>query len=812
MRILSRAARWSARASLECGEAAAEFVIKPRSPLFRIGESPARLEDRRFLAGHGRFVDDLELPGAAHAVFVRSLHAHARVKKVHTSDAQAIPGVLAVLSGEDWNTDGKGSLTCMYAVPSSDGTPMREAPRPVLVSDCARHVGDPIAMVVAESLPLAMDAAEAIQLDMEPLDSMLDLRAATCRQATLVHPRFATNVAYDWALGDENAVGIAFANAKHVVEVEILNNRVHGLTLEPRAVAGRYDARDDSYTLWSTTQIPHVIRDCLATDSLRVPAHRIRVVAPDVGGGFGVKGSHYCEEAAVLWASKRIGRAVRWTSTRTESFVADVHARDQLAEGKIAFDASGRVLGIRVDVVANLGAYASLFGAGCASIFGSGAVCGPYNIPAAYFRVRGVYTNTVPIEAYRGAGMPEAANVIERLMDAGAQALGADPLTHRVRNLLESHTQPVTNALGVPHDSGSYREAAEKLLGRYAEWRERQHDAPGRFIGIGIAGYVMQASGGPSRDGLAIGSRLSNWEHVRICVHAGGEVTVACGTHSHGQGHETTFRQLVSSKLGCDPRDIEIVYGDTARVHAGLGTYASRAMVIAGNAINQASERIIAKGKLLAAHEFECAPEDVEFDDGGYRVAGTDREIPFHEVAAAAWRGDGWPEDFEPGLDESCYFEPPQGTTPSGFHLCVIEIDRDTGAVTLLDYFASDDFGKVINPTIVDGQVHGAVTQGLGQALGECCFYDDTGQLLAGSLTDYWLPRAADLPSFHLTRIETPAPGNPLGVKGMGEAGALPAPPAVANAIRDACSSTGCSMPDMPFTPHRVWRALNTST
>ena len=769
------------------------------------------MEDQRFLAGHGRFVDDLELPSAAHAVFVRSLHAHARINTIQTAAAKAMPGVLAVLTEEDWSADGKGSLTCMYAVPSSDGTPMKEVPRPVLAGDYARHVGDPVAMVVAESLALALDAAEAVEPDMEPVKSTVDLHAATGDEAALVHPQFGTNVAYDWDLGDRNAVGLAFENAKHVIEIKVLNNRVHGLTLEPRAVAGQYERSDDSYTLWSTTQMPHVIRDCLANDSLRVPAHRIRVVAPDVGGGFGVKGSHFCEEAGVLWAAKRIGRAVRWSSTRAESFVADVHARDQVAVAKIAFDDSARVLAIEVDVLANLGAYASLFGAGCASIFGSGAVCGPYAISAAYFRVRGVYTNTVPIEAYRGAGMPEAAYVIEQLMDVGAAALGIDPLELRVCNLMESHTQPVTNALGIPHDSGSYREAAELLKGRYTEWREQQRNETGRHIGIGVAGYVMQASGGPSRDGLAVGSRLSNWDYARISVQAGGEVTVTCGTHSHGQGHETTFRQLVSSRFGCDPGDIEIVYGDTARVHGGLGTYASRAMVIAGNAINQAIDRIITKGKRLAAHKFECAPEDVEFDHGCYRVAGTDREIPFHEIAAAAWRGDGWPEGFEPGLDESCYYEPAQGTTPSGFHLCVLELDRDTGSLTLLDYVASDDFGRIINPMIVDGQVHGAVTQGLGQALGECCVYDDAGQLLAGSLLDYALPRATDLPGFQLTRIETPAPGNPLGIKGMGEAGALPAPPAVANALRDAFSSTGCSIPDMPFTPHRVWRALNST-
>ena len=785
------------------------MMRKPRSAAFAIGESTPRIEDGRFLTGRGRFVDDLSMPGATHAVFVRSTVAHAKVSAIHTDKAENIPGVLAVLTGDDWVADGKGTLTCLCTVASTDGTPMKEARRPVLVGNYARHVGDPLAMVVAESLALAMDAAEAVVVDIEPLEATTDLTSAAGGEAPLVHSAFATNVAYDWSSGDEEAVSSAFSNAAHVVSVELLNNRIHGFTLEPRAVVGRYDATDDSYTLWSTTQMPHVIRDCLAEQSLLVPAHRIRVIAPDVGGGFGLKGSHYAEEAAVLWAAHKVGRDIRWTSTRSESFIADVHARDHVTEAQIAFDNDGRLLGIRVDVLANLGAYVSLFGAGCPSLFGMGTLCGPYDLPAAYFRVRGVYTHTVPTEAYRGAGMPEATYVIERLMDAAAKLLAVDPLELRVRNLLAAHTKPITNVLGVSYDSGNYPRLTELISARYACWRTHQGNRPKRLIGIGVAGYVLQAAGASSRDNLRGGSRLSNWEHVRISVHRGGEITVTCGTHSHGQGHETTFRQVISSKLGCDPNNIEIVYGDTARVHAGLGTYGSRAMVLAGSAMSEASDRIVAKGKRLAAYAFECASEDVEFSDAQFQVSGTDRTITFSEIASIAWRGDAWPEDFEPGLDESCYLDSAGGNTPSGFHLCVIEVDQDTGALTLLDYLAADDFGHVINPMIVDGQVHGAVTQGLGQALGEWCVYDDAGQLVAGSLMDYQLPRAADLPFFELNRIETPAPGNPLGIKGMGEAGTLPAPPAIANALRDALSSIGCSMPDMPFTPHRVWRALH---
>ena len=466
------------------------------------------------------------------------------------------------------------------------------------------------------------------------------------------------------------------------------------------------------------------------------------------------------------------------------------------------------MIGLRVDVLGNLGAYATLFGAGCASVFGAGSSCGPYRIPAAYFRTRAVYTHTVPCEAYRGAGMPEATNVIERLMDAAAAATGSDPYEYRLRQLMPSHLEPARNVLGVTHDSGSYREVGELLRAAYEEWRAYQRRESERLIGIGIAGYVMQASGGPSRENSAVGSRFSNWEHARISVHPGGEITLTCGTHSHGQGHETTFRQLVADRLGCEAEDIEVIYGDTARVHAGMGTYTSRALVTAGSAIAQASERLIEKGRTLAAHLLECALEDVAFGEGEFRVAGTDRMLGFREIAAAAWRGGQWPENFEPGLDVTCYVDPALATTPSGFHLCVIELDEESGAVKLLDYVAADDFGRVVNPLIVDGQVHGGVAQGLGQALSECCVYDDVGQLLAGSALDYAIPRADDLPSFVSHRLETPSPANPLGVKGMGETGTLPAPPAVANALRDVLTRRGGELPDMPFTANRLWESL----
>ena len=784
---------------------------KPRSTRFQIGEPVPRYEDMRFLRGKGRYVDDLELPGAARAVFVRAQHGNARIRGIDTSDARDAPGVLAVLTARDWYAEDKGRLSVMYAVPSTDGTPMRERSRPVFANELVCHAGDPIALVVAETEHAALDAVERVIVDEDPREAVADVVTAVAPDAPLVHEDFGTNVAYDWEVGDRRAVNQRFQNTAHQVELEVSNNRIYGFTIEPRSVVGRYDAADDSYTLWSTTQMPHVIRDCLAEDSLRVPAHRIRVVAPDVGGGFGLKGSHFAEEAAVLWASRRLGRAVRWTATRTESFVSDVHARDQFARARLAVDDSGRVQALDVDVLANLGAYASLFGAGCASVFGSGAICGPYDFPVACFRVRGVYTHTVPTEAYRGAGMPEATNVIERLMEAAARELGMDPFEFRRRNLLESHREPIVNALGVPHDSGSYIQTLDLLEQSYRQWRERQCEELSRNIGIGIASYVMQASGGPSREGAGVGSRLSNWEHVRVSVHPGGQVTVSCGSHCHGQGHETVFRQLISTRLGCAPDEVEIVYGDTAKVHGGLGTYASRALVIAGSAISEASDRVIEKGRTLAAHMLECAVPDVDFEDGVFRVVGTDRALGFRDIAAAAYRGGDWPPGFAPGLDETCYVDPSLGTTPSGFHLCVVEVDAETGQLQLLDYLTADDFGRIINPLIVEGQVHGALAQGLGQALSECCVYDGEAQLLSGSAMDYGIPRAADMPDISQRRTETAAPCNPLGVKGMGEACTLPAPPALANALQDALPAGSSPLPPMPFTAARLWRVFQSA-
>ena len=535
-------------------------------------------------------------PGAAYAVFVRSPHAHARIDAVRTDRAMAMPGVLAVFTGDDWRADGKGALACMYNVTSTDGSAMNEAERPVLVSDYVRHVGDPLALVVAESQSLAQDAAELVELEVESLEATVDLGTAVTDGAPRVHASFATNVAYDWSGGDERATNTAFDNAAHVVSVELVNNRVHGFSLEPRAVIGKYEPGDDSYTLWSTTQMPHVIRNCLAQSSLRVPAHRIRVVAPDVGGGFGLKGCHYAEEAAVLWAAKRTARPVRWTSTPRRIFCWRC-PRPRPGRSRKAS------LGPKRTRTGSLGRGSRE--SRCLRHFvrsrlsdvwlGGGSVglmrCRPRTCGSGC-----VYTHTVPVEAYRGAGMPEATYVMERLMDAGAAALGLDPLELRVLNVLPSHTTHSTNVLGTTHDSGSYAEVAALLRSRYADWRERQHRQPERLIGVGIAGYVVGAGIASSRECLEGGSRLSNWEHVRISVHPGGEITVACGTHSHGQGHETTFRQVVSSKLGCDPDDIDIVYGDTARVHAGLGTYASRSMVLAGAAMSTASDRIVAKG------------------------------------------------------------------------------------------------------------------------------------------------------------------------------------------------------------------------
>jgi carbon-monoxide dehydrogenase large subunit len=782
-----------------------------------VGRSIRRFEDERFLVGQGRFVDDMAIPGCLAAAFARSPHAHARLGAIDATAALSVPGVRAVLTGTDWRMDGLGDLGCIWSVTSADGTPMREARRPVFATDRVRHVGDTVAMVVADDARAALDGAEALAVDYGPLPAAATATTASAEGAVRLHEQAPGNLAFDWRTGDADAVARAVARAALVVELELVIPRLTHLPIEPRAVVGHHDAIGGSYTLWSTTQVPHLIRRLLARDSLKVPEHRLRVVAPDVGGGFGQKAYHYPEEAAVLWASRRLGRPVRWTATRSETFMVDAHARAHVTRARMALDAEGRMLAIEADILADLGAYLSTFGAAIPTAFCASMLSGLYRVPALAARVRGVYTNATPVDAMRGAGRGECAYVVERLADAAAHAMGLDPFAFRRINFIPKDAFPYATPLGPIYDSGDYGAMLDRLEGladRERLIREREAArARGVVTGIGLCTFVESAGTGPSRIAARLGGRIGTWESSAVRVHADGKVTILCGSHSHGQGHATVFRQVVADALGCSMEDIDVIAGDTAAVHAGGGTYGSRSATMAGSALAKACGKVIEKARTLAAHRLECSPADLEFAGGRFTIGGTDRSITLAEVAEAAYRGADYPDGFELGLEATSVFDPAEMNYPSGAHLCVVEVDPETGAIRIRDYVAVDDVGRVLNPMIVEGQVHGGVAQGIGQALGEQVVYDaGTGQLLTGSLQDYPAPRADEVPDFRVAFQETPSPHNPLGVKGVGESGTIGAPAAVANAVLDALRPLGVERLDMPLTPFRVWSAIRAAS
>ena len=782
-----------------------------------VGAAHTRLEDDRFLTGRGRFVDDIRLPGEAYAAFVRSPHARARIGAIATDRARAMPGVLAVLTGEDWRRDGGGETDVLWDINSHDGTPMNIARRPIFASGEARHVGDTVALVVAEDPHAAADAAAAVEVAWEPLPSSTELAASVEPGAPLVHEEFGSNVAYDWRLGDAEATEAAFAAAAHVTALSLNNNRLAPSAMEPRAAIGAHDRADGRYTLWSTTQNPHLVRQWLSRDTLRAPEHAIRVVAPDVGGGFGQKTYHYPEEASLPWAARLVGRPVRWTATRTETLAVDIHARDHVTEARMAFDADGRIAAVEANIVANLGAYQSQFAACIPTLFCVTMFSGQYAIPALHCRVLGVYTNTTPIDAYRGAGNPEITYVIERLIENGARELAGDSVEARARNLVPAAAMPYTSATGVTYDVGDFpavlgkARALADLDALRAEQARLRED--GVLMGVGMAAFIRSGGAGPSRLAAALGSRMGLWDVATVRVHPSGKITVLCGSHNHGQSHATTYAQIVADRFGCDMVDIEIVEGDTDRIPHGLGTWASRSITVVGSALAVASDRIIDKGRRLAAHLMECAVEDIDFGAGAYSVRGTDRRMTFVEIADMAYRGADYPEGFELGLEEAAFFDPDDFNYPYGTHVATVTVDPETGAVRLTGYYSVEDMGLVINPLVVDGQRHGAAAQGIGQALLEDVRYEpDSGQLLTGSFMDYTIPRADDMPDFALDSHVTLTDTNPLGVKGVGELGTAGPPAAIGNAILDALWHLGVRQMEMPFTPERVWRAIRAAS
>jgi carbon-monoxide dehydrogenase large subunit len=781
-----------------------------------MGASVARREDRRFLLGKGRYTDDIRLPDQTWAVFVRSPYAHAKIRSINSAQALAAPGVLAVLTGEDVAADGLGGIPCGWQIKNKDDSVMVEPPHPALALGKVRHAGDPVAMVIAATKAQAKDAAQLVEVDYEPLPAVAHLKEAVGAGAPLVWDEAAGNVCFDWHLGDAAATEAEFSGAAHVTAIDLTNNRIAPNAIEPRAANGHYDTAEDRYTLYTTSQNPHLIRLLLGAFSLKVPEHRLRVVAPDVGGGFGSKIFHYAEELLVLWASKRVGRPVKWTSERSEAFLSDAHGRDHLTHAELALDADGKFRGLRVRTLANMGAYLSTFAPAIPTYLHATLLSGPYVIPAIYAEVKAIFTNTVPVDAVRGAGRPEATYLLERLVDKAARELGIDRVEIRRKNLIQPDQFPYQTPVALQYDIGDYQATLDLALEaidypRFAE-RKAASEARGKLRGFGISTYIEACGIAPSALVGALGARAGLYEAASVRVHPTGSVTVFTGTHSHGQGHETTFAQLVVEKLGVPFDSVEIVHGDTDRIPFGMGTYGSRSAAVGGSAMYKAMDKIIEKGKKVAAHLLEANVADIEFSDGKFRVAGTDREKSFGDVAFAAYVPHNYPiETVEPGLEDSAFYDPKNFTFPGGCHAVEVEVDPETGVVEVVDVSIADDVGVVINPMIVDGQAHGGLAQGIGQALLEECVYDADGQLLSGSFMSYCMPRAADLPMFKVGNHVTACTHNPVGVKGVGEVGAIGVPPAVINAVLDALAPLGVEHIDMPATPQKVWQAIRTA-
>jgi len=779
-------------------------ATRPAGP---IGARVERKEDLRFLTGAGQYTSDITLAQQAYACFVRSPHAHARIRSIDRATAERMPGVLAVYTGEDLPAS-IGGLPCGWLITGADGQPMKEPKHPLLAQGKVRYVGDAVALVVAERAEQAKEAALMLEVDYELLPSVVDVRDA--RQSTVVvHDEAGDNTCYVWALGDAAAVDAAFARADHVTSLEFANNRLIPNAIEPRACNATWSAADDSYTLYVANQNPHVERLLMAAFVLGIPEHKLRVIAPDVGGGFGSKIYLYAEETMCVWASRRLGRPVKWTADRTEAFLADAHGRDHWTHAELALDRDGHFLALRVKTTAAMGAYLSTFSTCIPTILYATLLAGQYKTPAIHCEVTAVFTNTSPVDAYRGAGRPEATYVVERLVSTAARELGM--AQDEIRRLNFIRTFPYSTPVALTYDTGDYDACLDGAM-KLADVagfpaRRKEAESRGRLRGLGFASYIEACGLAPSNTAGALGARAGLFEVAEVRVHPTGKVTLFTGSHSHGQGHETTFAQVVAERLGVAVEDVDVVHGDTGRIPFGMGTYGSRSIAVGGAAIMKACDKIIAKATRIAAHLMGAKAEDVRFLAGTFALPGTTKNLPFAQVALAAYVPHNYPlAELEPGLDEIAFYDPTNFTYPAGTYICEVEVDPDTGATEIVAFSACDDFGNIVNPMIVEGQVHGGIAQGIGQALLESCVYDrDTGQLLTASYMDYAMPRAADLPSFRLDSRVTPCTHNALGVKGCGEAGAIGAPPAVVNAI---CDAIGAKEIEMPATPERVWRAL----
>jgi carbon-monoxide dehydrogenase large subunit len=774
-----------------------------------IGESVRRKEDYRFLTGAGQYTDDVNLPNQRYAIFVRSPHAHAAIRSIDTSRAEAMPGVARVFTGKD--VEGKmGGLPCGWLITSTDGTPMKEPPHPILAQGKVRYVGDHVAMVVADTLEQARNAAEAVDVEYDPLPAVVDVRDTA--RSTALHDAAPDNRCYKWAIGDKAQVDAVFAKAAHVTKIDLTNNRLVANPMEPRAAIGSFNRASDEYTLYVSNQNPHVERLLMTAFVLGLPEHKVRVIAPDVGGGFGAKIFLYAEDVALTWAAKQLNCAIKWTCDRSEGFLCDAQGRDHVSHAEMAMDSQGKFLALRVKTDANLGAYLSTFSTAVPTILYATLLAGQYKTPQVYVEVDAWFTNTAPVDAYRGAGRPEATYLLERLVTRCAWEMGIPQDEIRERNFID--TFPYQTPVALQYDTGDYHGALFKANAladvKGFEQRRKASEAKGLKRGMGYSSYIEACGIAPSNIAGALGARAGLFECGEVRVHPTGSVTVFTGSHSHGQGHETTFAQVVAARLGIPVENVDVVHGDTGRVPFGMGTYGSRSISVGGAAIMKALDKIETKARKIAAHLMEAGDGDVEFSNGEFRIKGTDKKVTFGQVALTAYVPHNYPLDkLEPGLNETAFYDPTNFTFPAGTYICEVEVDPATGVVRIDRFTAVDDFGTIINPMIVEGQVHGGLAQGIGQALMEHCVYDkESGQLLTGSFMDYAMPRADDLPTFKLDTVCTPCTHNALGTKGCGEAGAIGSPPAVINAVLDALKDLGVKDLDMPATPSRVWEAI----
>jgi aerobic carbon-monoxide dehydrogenase large subunit len=769
---------------------------------FAIGQGVPRFEDPRLVKGEGRYVGDMAFPGMAFGHVLRSPHAHARIRAIDVSGAQASPGVLAVLTGADWQASGFGDLPVPGGMKRRDGSPLYRPPFPALVKDRVRWVGDYVAFVVAETLHQAMDAAELIAVDYEPLPAVTATADAALPGAPLVFDDCPNNICFVQLDGDKAATDAAFARADHVVKHRFVINRVTAASMEPRGSIGIYQPADGRYIVYTTLQRAHTFREELARNVLRVPENKVRVVAGDIGGSFGMKSAVYNEVALVLLAARLTGRPVKWISTRSEAFLGDAQARDNVTDAELALDHAGNFLAVRVKTIANLGAYLQVGGQSFVQNIGS--LAGVYRTPTLHTDITAVFTHTNPVRPYRGNGRPEAAYVIERLVDLAADQLGIDPVELRRRNTIPPQAMPFRTGLTFTYDSGAFAENMDMALkladfGGFEARRARSHQR-GRLRGIGMSNTIERAA-------------APSYEGAEIRFDRSGAVTLLSGTINQGQGHETTFKQIVCDRLGVDPREVQYLQGDTDQVFFGEGTGGSRSAAIGGSAFLMASERILVKAKAVAAHLLKLAPDDIKFADGIFSSPRSNQTMTISEVAKAAAVPARLPKGMEPGLIATAVYNVEVENFPNGCHVCELEIDPDTGHIEILRYSVVDDVGTVINPLLVHGQIVGGVAQGVGQILMEDIAFDaESGQLISGSFMDYAMPRAGDLSSVQVNSNPVPTPTNPLGVKGCGEAGCVGAMPAVANAIVDALSGFGVHHIDMPATPERIWRAINNSS